>query len=64
MQQPIEDRSRHHASPKTVSPATLTDMDISRQRLSEWREVRDAGTEAAPQTSFDQLWNYFITLKT
>jgi hypothetical protein len=36
-------------------PATLNDLGISRQRLSEWREVRDAGEEIVEEAIQDAL---------
>ena len=56
-QEPCRDIDRGQASgevatdgrPKTVrvsdgiAPATISDLGVSRQRVSEWREMRDAG---------------------
>jgi hypothetical protein len=38
-------RPEKPSEPRTVSEATLNDLGVSRQRLSEWRDVRDAGME-------------------
>lgn len=36
-------------SPDKLPPATLSDLGVSRQRVSEWREIRDAGEDAVEE---------------
>jgi len=38
------------------APATYEDLGISRQRASEWRDIRDAGEEVVTRWPFAGPW--------
>ena len=42
-------RSATARAPRTTAAVTLSEIGVSRQRLSEWREVRDAGEDAVEE---------------
>lgn len=49
------DRDSNVRSPDNRNEATLSDLGVSRQRVSEWREVRDAGEDVVEQALSDAL---------
>ncbi len=43
------DGGRTNVRAADIEPATFADLGVSRQRLSEWRDVRDAGDDVVEQ---------------